>query len=205
MASFKIEALEYNFEKRNIQVLWFNTFEEIKTYLLQQIPKTATVGIGNSKTLKYIDITQALRNNGNSVLDKTVATSPNEVTELKRQSLLADYYISGSNAVSVDGRIVNIDHSGNRVAAITYGPHKVYIVVGKNKITTTHSEALNRARNTAAPLNAKRAGYNPPCISARHCVDCLSEERVCFNVSIIEGQHIKDRLTLLIANEDEGF
>jgi len=205
IASFKMDALEYNFKKRNIQVLWFNTFTEIKTYLLQQIPKTDTVGIGNSKTLKHMDITQALRNNGNLVLDKTLASSPDEVTELKRQSLLTDCYISGSNAVSVDGRIVNIDHSGNRVAAIAYGPHKVYIVVGKNKITETHGEALNRARNTAAPLNAKRAGYNPPCISAGHCVDCLSNERVCFNVSMIEGQHIKGRLTLLIANEDEGF
>jgi len=118
---------------------------------------------------------------------------------------LTDCYISSSNAVSIDGRIVNIDHSGNRVAAITFGPDKVYIVIGKNKITTTHHEAVKRARNITSPLNAKRAGFNPPCVATGHCIDCTSSERVCYTISIIEGQHVKNRLTLLIANEEEGF
>jgi len=203
--SFIIKALEDNFEKRNIEVLWFNTFNEIKEYLLKQIPDNAKVGIGNSKTLKSMEITPALSCRGNIVYDKTFGKTLDEIRELKRNSLLTDVYISSSNAVSMDGRIVNIDHSGNRVAAITYGPDKVYIVIGKNKITTTHDEALKRARNTAAPLNAKRAGYNPPCVATGHCVDCVTPERVCYYISTIEGQHIKDRLTLLIANEEEGF
>ena len=204
-ANFINKELENNFNKRNIEVLWFDTFNEIKEYLLKQIPSNAKVGIGNSKTLKSIEITKALTSRGNIVLDKTFGKTHDEIRELKRNSLLTDYYISSSNAVSVDGRIVNIDHSGNRVAAITYGPDKVYIVVGKNKITATHEEALKRARNTAAPLNAKRAGFNPPCTLIGHCIDCLSTERVCYNVSITEGQYVKDRLTLLIANEQEGF
>jgi len=203
--SFVIKELEQNFEKRNIDVLWFDTFCEIKDYLLERIPTAASVGIGNSKTLKQMDITKHLNDRGNVVFDKTLAQSDEDVVKLKKVSLLTDYYISSSNAISIDGRIVNIDHSGNRVAALTYGPDKVYVVVGKNKITKTHDEALKRAKNTAAPLNAKRAGYNPPCLLAGHCVDCLSPERVCFIVSIIEGQHVKNRLTLLIANEDEGF
>jgi len=203
--SFAIKELENNFNDRNIDVLWFNTFDEIKDYLLEQIPVNARVGIGNSKTLKSMEITKVLSNRGNVVLDKTFGKTDDEIRELKRNSLLTDFYISSSNAVSIDGRIVNIDYSGNRVAAITYGPDKVYIVIGKNKITTTHNEALKRARNIAAPLNATRAGYNPPCVSVGHCVDCLSPERVCYIVSIIEGQYIKNRLTLLIANEEDGF
>jgi len=152
-----------------------------------------------------IRISEAFSNRGNTLYDKTFARTMDEVKDLKRKSLLADCYISSSNAVSIDGKIVNIDHSGNRVAAITYGPDKVYIVIGKNKITATHEEALTRARNTAAPLNAKRAGYNPPCVSVGYCTDCVSPERVCCIISTIEGQCIKNRVVLLIANEDEGF
>jgi len=197
--------LEANFEKRNIKVLWFDSFSEIREYLLVQIPNNAKVGIGNSQTLKCIEITKVLCDRGNIVFDKTLGRTPDEVKELKKNALLADYYISGSNAVSVDGKIVNIDHSGNRVAAIAYGPDQVYIVAGKNKIVLTCDEAMKRARNIAAPLNAKRAGYNSPCIAIGHCTDCDSPERVCYNISIVEGQHVKNRLTLLIANEEEGF
>jgi len=199
------DKLKENFAKRNIAAIWFDSFDQIKSYLLQQIPTTAKVGIGNSATLKNMDITKTLCNRGNVVFDKTLGNNPDEIRELKRASLLADCYISGANAVSECGTIVNIDHSGNRVAAISYGPDKVYIVVGKNKITATHDKAIKRARNTAAPQNAKRAGYNPPCVAAGHCVNCNSPQRVCFVVSIIEGQHMKGRLELLIANEEEGF
>ena len=202
---FPIKELDDSFKTRNINVLWFNTFGEIKEYLLTHIPTGATVGIGNSKTLKSIDITKALRGKGNVVYDKTLGETKDEVRALNRHSLLADYYISSSNAVSADGRIVNIDHSGNRVAAITYGPDRVYIVIGKNKIAATQEEAIKRAKNIAAPLNAKRAGFNPPCVAAGHCVDCISPERVCNTITITEGQYDKNRLTLLIANEDEGF
>jgi len=203
--SFIIKELEDNFKKRNIDVLWFNTFGDIKKYLLKQIPSTATVGIGNSKTLKNMEITKALDVRGNKVFDKTFGKTPDEIRELKRNSLLTDCYISSSNAVSIDGKIVNIDHSGNRIAAITYGPDKVYIVIGKNKITKTHEEALSRARNVASPLNARRAGFNPPCVLIGHCVDCVSVERVCYIVSTIEGSYSKNRITLLIANEEDGF
>jgi len=202
---YRRNRLISNFEKRNILVLWFNSFDEIKQHLLDEIPKNAKVGIGNSETLKGMKITKALCDRGNVVFDKTLGKTLDEVKELKRNALLTDYYISGANAVSVDGKIVNIDHSGNRVAAIAYGPDRVYIVVGKNKIVATYSEAMKRAKNIAAPLNAKRAGYNPPCVAVGHCTDCLSPERVCNNVSIVEGQHEKNRLTLLIANEEEGF
>jgi len=221
---FPIKELEVNFEKRNIKVLWFDSFHDIKDYLLEQIPRTTTVGIGNSKTLKHMNITKALRVRGNVVYDKSFAITEDEIRRIKRNSLMAEFYISSSNAVSVDGKIINIDHSGNRVAALAYGPDKVYIVVGRNKITATSDDAMKRARNTAAPLNAKRAEYNPPCVSAGYCVvstfsfgkcasgggllsatHCSSAERVCYVVSCIEGQSIEDRMTLLIANEEEGF
>ena len=84
-----------------------------------------------------------------------------------------------------------------------HGPDKVFIV--GNKITTTYDQAMQRARDTASPQNAKRAGYDPPCVSAGHCTDCLAPERVCNIISTIEGQAVKGRITLLIANESAGF
>lgn len=162
--SYAIKELESNFRKRNMAALWFATFEDVGNYLLEVIPGDCTVGIGHSQTLQGIGITQALRERGNTVYDKELGTTRQEVRLLKRNALLADYYLSGANAVSIDGRIVNIDHSGNRVAALAYGPDKVFIVVGKNKITNTYDQAMKRAKDTASPQNAKRAGYDPPCV-----------------------------------------
>ena len=204
-SSYAIKELESNFLKRNIGVLWFATFDDAKDYLLGIIPSDSTIGIGHSQTLQGIGITEAFQKKGNIVYDKELGTTPEQVRLLKRNSLLADYYLSGANAVSVDGRIVNIDHSGNRVAALAYGPDRVLILVGKNKITRTYDQAMDRAKNIASPKNANRAGYNPPCVSTGCCTDCLSSDRVCNIISIIQGQHVKGRMTLLIVNESAGY
>lgn len=203
--SHLIKELEHNFLRRNIAVLWFDAFADVKAYLLEKIPLDATIGIGHSKTLQNMDIAEAFRARGNTVYDKELGSTDQEVRLLKRNALLADCYLSGANAVSIDGRIVNIDHSGNRVAALAYGPDRVFIVVGKNKITKTYEEAIERAKNVASPQNAKRAGYHPPCVSSGYCTDCLSPERVCNILSTIQGQSIKGRMTLLIVNEDAGY
>lgn len=121
-------------------------------------------------------ILQELANRGNIVYDKTFAKTKEESILLKKKALLTDWYITGTNAISIEGHIVNIDHSGNRVAAMTYGPDKVIIMVSKNKIEETLEKAITRARNHAARLNAIRAGYNPPCIEQKQCVDCKSKE-----------------------------
>jgi L-lactate utilization protein LutC len=200
-----IETLTRNFKHRNIEVSAFNTLQEAKAELLKLISVDKTVGVGHSATLQAMDIVDALLSRGNVVFDKTKASSKTEVTELKRKALLADWYITGSNAVSAEGHIVNIDHSGNRVAAMTYGPDKVVIVVGVNKLTPNLEEAIHRAKNEASPKNARRAGFNPPCVELGHCIDCSSPEKVCNYVSIIQGQHQKDRMKLFIVGENLGF
>lgn len=201
----KFNKLKENFRLRNIDVKYFETFEELKTYILNIIPSSCTVGIGHSATLSKLDITASLLKRDNIVYDKELAKDKNEGKHLKKKALLTDWYITGSNAISVDGRIVNVDHSGNRVAAISFGPDKVIIIVGKNKVVDTVEEAVKRVKNVSAPLNAKRAGFNPPCISAGKCVDCVSNERVCNSLSIIEGQSDSNRIKLFIVNEECGF
>lgn len=205
MITRKIEKLVDNFRLRNIDVEYFENLNDVTKKIKKIIDTNCTIGIGNSKTLKEMNISNILKERGNIVYDKTLAKTKEEVQELKKKSLLTDWYITGTNAISVEGHIVNIDHSGNRVAAMIYGPEKVIVVVGKNKICETLKEATERARNISAPLNAMRAGYNPPCLELKKCVDCKTKERVCFNSVTIEGQYKKDRMKLFIVNEDVGF
>lgn len=199
------EKIKENFRNRNIEVEFFQNLDDAKTRILEFIPKNSTVGIGNSQTLKKMNISQVLASRGNIVYDKTCAKSKEESTKLKKKSLLCNWYLTGANAISAEGHIVNIDHSGNRVAAMAYGPDKVIVVVSKKKIENTLDQAISRARNHAAPLNAIRAGYSPPCIELKKCVDCTSKERVCYNLSIIEGQFDHERMKLFVVDEDAGF
>lgn len=201
----KINKLKNNFKSRNIEVEYFETLEDVKSYILNSIPVECSIGIGHSITLQKINITRSLIERGNVVYDKELATNREECKVLKKKALTTDWYVTGSNAISLDGRIVNVDHSGNRVAAITFGPDKVIIVVGRNKIVDTVDEAIKRVKNISCPLNARRSGFNPPCVALNKCVDCLSNERVCNSLSIIEGQSDSNRIKLLIVNEECGY
>lgn len=201
----KLNKLKENFKLRNIDVSCFDTLDEAKQQILNVVPINCSIGIGHSATLQKMNLTHSLIDRGNTVYDKELADTGEECKALKKKALIADWYITGSNAVSVDGRIVNVDHSGNRVAAITYGPDKVIIVIGINKIVDTLEEAVKRVKNVASPLNAKRAGFNPPCVALNKCVDCVSRERVCNSLSIIEGQSDGNRIKLFIVNEECGF
>jgi L-lactate utilization protein LutC len=205
MNTEKLNRLKGNFKLRNIEVEFFETLLDAKARTLNLVATECTIGIGHSATLQKMNMTQALISRGNTVYDKELAKTREERQVIKKKALTSDWYITGTNAVSIDGRIVNVDHSGNRVAAITFGPDRVIIVVGINKVVETVEEAIKRVKNIASPLNAKRAGYNPPCVTLNRCVDCVSEERVCNSLSIIEGQTDSSRMMLFVVNEECGF
>lgn len=201
----KLETLIKNFKLRNIEVSYFDTIKDVKVEMLRIIPADCTIGIGHSSTLQEMNISEILLERGNIVYDKELGKNKEECKILKKKALITDWYITGSNAISMDGRIVNVDHSGNRVAAISFGPDNVIIVVGINKIVDSLDEAIKRVKNIASPLNAKRAGYNPPCVTLNRCVDCVSKERVCNSLSIIEGQSAPNRIKLFVVKDNYGF
>jgi L-lactate utilization protein LutC len=203
--NYKIDTLISNLKARNIDAYYFEDIQQVNKRLLEVIPKDCTVGVGNSQTLINLNISKLLSDRGTIVLDKTMTTTKSEITEIKKKSLLADWYITGTNAISLEGHLVNIDHSGNRVAAMIYGPEHVIVVIGANKIVNSLDEAINRARNIAAPANAKRAAPNPPCTSIGECIDCRSSERACNNLVVIEGQNKKNRMKVFIINESLGY
>ncbi|GMQ59772.1 lactate utilization protein [Vallitalea sediminicola] len=194
-----------NFKQRNIKAEFYNTVEETNQRILELIPSKCSVGIGHSTTLEQIDVINQLSNRGNEVIDKASAKNEEQIKELKKKSLTTEWYICGSNAISMDGQIVNIDHSGNRVASLMYGPDNVIIVIGANKVVDTLDEAVDRAKNISANNNAIRAGYKPPCVYLKKCVDCTSSERICNYLTVIQGQKDEDRLKVLIVDKELGF
>lgn len=200
-----INSLKENFESRNIELEFFHNRESLIDYIKSEVSSCDTVGIGNSQTLKHLGISGFVSSLGKKVLDKTEVTDQDEIRRIKKQALLTDCYISSCNALSCDGKIVNIDHSGNRVAAITYGPDKVLIVVGTNKLEKTEQDALKRAMAIATPKNATRAKIESPCSTGGTCSDCTQDVRVCNYVSVIRGQHRKGRMKVLLLDEVLGF
>lgn len=200
-----IQALLDNLSKRNIKGYYVSNLDAAREKIIELLSLSSTVGIGNSRTLKDMNLTPTLIEMGYAVLDKTLAKNEADIKKLKKLALLSDWYISGSNAISQEGHIVNIDHSGNRTAALVYGPDQVIIVMGTNKIAPTLDAAIRRARYSAAPKNARRAGKNPPCTETDTCIDCRHPERVCYNLLITEGQADPNRMTVIIVGEERGF
>jgi len=200
-----INTIIQNLSNRNISGHYFETSSDAKDAILSWIPQDATVGIGNSRTVKDLDLSVVLSTKGHIVYDKTTVQSAKGKKLLKKKALMTDWFITGTNALSKSGHLVNIDHSGSRVAAMLYGPDNVIVVVGVNKIEDNLEKALDRARNEAAPRNAIRAGSTAPCIELGHCVECEGDHRICNAFVTLSGQSDADRMRVVIINEELGF
>lgn len=200
-----IDRLKESLSDRNISFNYYDNRDRLMEDLIELTNSFDTIGIGNSKTLKVLGVSELMKEMGKNVLDKTQASTKEESKRIKREALLSDCYISSCNAISLEGEIINIDHSGNRVAAITYGPERVIIVVGKNKLADNEKDGINRALTIATPLNARRANIKSPCSLGKGCVECSPETRVCNYISIMRGQTKKGRMYVMMVNEELGF
>lgn len=199
-----ISKLAKNLKEKGYLVECFETKEAAVEYLNEQLDNK-TIGIGGSQTVGQMQLFPALAAH-NTVYwhDK----KPEELTvmETRQAAFRAPVYISSVNAISMEGDIINIDATGNRVAAISFGPNDVYFVVGKNKITEDYESAMYRARNVAAPLNAKRLNRKTPCAAkAERCYDCKSPERICRNFSIFRECPVGAKYHVILINESLGY
>ncbi|SHI20701.1 lactate utilization protein [Sporanaerobacter acetigenes] len=203
-----INKLMKNLKQRNINSCFFSNRLEAKNALINKIPSDSLIAFGGSTTIKELGLVDYLINNQYKVLNRFEKDiSKEEKIEIERKSLLADIFITGSNALTIDGELINMDHTGNRVSAMLFGPKKVYIVVGVNKIVNSIEEGIRRVKTVAAPLNAKRAKdeYNPPCLKNGQCVNCNSKDSICNSLVIMSRQYIPERVTIFIINEELGF
>jgi LUD domain len=131
--------------------------------------------------------------------------TPQESLAVRRKGLSADVMIASSNAITLDGRLVNLDGLGNRVAAMMFGPEKVILVVGMNKVAPDLDSAIARVKHYAAPVNAIRVGHETPCTANGLCADCRSAERICNMWSIIEGHRTRGRIHVKLVGEELGY
>lgn len=191
--------------KNNFTATYVQTRQEAVDKLLELIPSEATIGCGGSVTLDELGIIAKLEERGNPVLTTKPGLSPQEIREIRRQHLLSDVYLSGTNAITLDGKLVNVDALGNRVGAMVFGPDKVFIVVGINKVVKDVAEAEYRVKLWASPPNNKRLGYPNPCAVTGVCVDCQGPSRICNITTIV---HKRPRLTdvhVIVVGENLGL
>ncbi|SHK46637.1 lactate utilization protein [Paramaledivibacter caminithermalis] len=200
--------LKENLVTRNYKVEIFENSDELIEYFKNNIKKEKVIGVGGSTTLSEIGLIENMIDSGYNVLNRNKAgLSREEKHKLQRAALTSDVFICSVNAISIDGQIINIDHTGNRVSAILYGPREVYLIIGYNKVCWSLDEAMNRARLFAAPLNAKRSEekYSPPCLKHGQCVRCNSNKSICSVTSIMETCSEKGRIKVLLVKESLGF
>ena len=131
--------------------------------------------------------------------------SKEEMMDLRRRSLMTDLFITGTNAVTEAGHLVNLDMVGNRVAAIIWGPKNVLLLIGRNKITADLEDAMIRIKNYAAPVNTMNLDKKTPCAKTGICHDCSSPDRICNYWTITEKSFVKNRIKIILINEDLGF
>lgn len=194
-------------DRNGFTTRYCTTPQEALDYILSEGSNAATVGFGGSMSIVGLGVEQLFRDQGKEILNHgDPALSLNEKLEIMRRELTCDLFLCGCNALTLNGELVNIDGVGNRVASMLFGPHKVIVVAGRNKLVdgTVH-DAINRVKNCATPPNAKRLGYNTPCASTGFCSNCNSPDRICRATTIIDRKPRLTDLHVLVVNADLGF
>lgn len=197
-----VEALQ----KNRFSASYYATAQEALDELLSVIPTNATVGIGGSWTLIQLEVAEKLEARGNTVYcHHKPGLSPEEILDIRRKQLTCDVFLTSSNAITEDGRLVNTDATGNRVAAMIFGPKKIIVLAGVNKIVGTLDEAQERIRTTAAPLNNKRLHRPNPCVKTGYCVDCQGPTRLCNITTVIHKRPPVSDIHVWVIGEEIGY
>ena len=189
-------------ESRNMSGYYVHTKEEAKELALSLIPKGATVSMGGSMSVGQIGLLDEVKGPDYNFLDRGAAEDKRAI-ELATYG--ADVYLGSTNAITNDGVLVNIDGNSNRVSAYAYGPKKVILIVGMNKVTGDIDSAVKRARNEAATMNTQRFGKKTPCTQTGKCMNCKSPDTICCNFLITRYERHKDRMHVILVNESLGF
>lgn len=197
-----IDALKEN----NINGYFISSKEELISKIEEIVPSGSKVGYGGSMTLSESGVMNHLRSGKYDLLDRDKdGLTKEEVTDIYKSAFTADAYFSSSNAITESGELYNVDGNGNRVAAMIYGPEKVIIIVGINKVVKDVKAAIDRNRQVCAPINAKRLNRQTPCAKVGYCMDCKSKEKVCREYTLIRSQNRNDRMYVMFMNEDFGY
>jgi L-lactate utilization protein LutB len=206
---FHLDKTVKSLKKNGFDVLNFSSPEEAKSEILKMIPEDALVGVGGSVTIREMGLLEALKDRGYRIANHWEARAQNASTEemmkIRRQHLNSDVFLTSTNSITETGELINIDGTGQRVAAMIFGPKKVIVIAGINKIAGSLEEGLSRARDVASPMNAKRLNLKTPCIISGVCEDCNSPERICNITTIIQRRPHNTDMTIVLIRKKLGY
>ena len=191
---------------RQINGYYAATKEEALNLVKEKfLTKGKSVCLGGSVTLDEVGVMDYLKKSQCDVIDRKAFTNPEEEKEIKAKMINADYFLMSTNAITLDGELVNIDGYANRVSFLCYGPEQVVIIAGMNKVVTDVEEGIKRVRNIAAPPNTMRLNKNTPCAKNGRCGDCFSEDCICSQIVVTRRSSVKDRIHVILVGEELGF
>lgn len=206
--ALQAEQVIKNMKKRGMEGIFCETSTQAVDAVCRMVPAGALVGLGGSETVLEMGLVDALRHMDIRLLDRyRDGVGKDEVDAMRRQGLASDIYIMSSNAITADGRLVNVDGTGNRVAALIFGPGKVILVAGMNKVVPDLESAIARVKNTAAPANSRRVKVDTPCSHTGFCQDphCHPPRRICCQLVITEASMVPGRITVVLVNNELGY
>lgn len=194
-------------KKNGFGAVYCATPQEAFECIVREAADSASVGFGGSMSIVALGIESRLREMGREILNHAdPALSRDERIAIMRRQLTCDLFLSGTNALTLSGELVNIDATGNRVAAMFFGPRKVIVVAGRNKLVDgTVQDAIQRVKNWATPPNARRLNFKTPCASTGFCSDCNSPDRLCRVTTVLERKPRFTDVRVLVVNADLGF
>ncbi len=194
-----------NLEKRNMEGYYCPDGASAVQTALSLMPEHSVISWGGSMTLSETGLMEQLQKRDYTLIDRMTAATPEERRELYAKATLADYYLMSTNAITLDGQLVNIDGAGNRVACLIHGPENVIILAGMNKVCPDVESAIRRVKNCATPPNTVRLNCKTPCAVTGICGDCLSPETICCQEVITRYSRIKGRIKVILIGEEYGY
>ena len=207
----KVTRTIKNLQKNLFETMYVETGKQAFEHIMKMVSKDICIGMGDSYTLQEIGVIKELKSKGYNLLDPwEKGITREESLARRRKALTSDIFLTGTNALTMDGKLVSTDGLGNRVAGMIFGPLKVIVVAGVNKIVANVEEAIARIRNIAAPVNARKHDYKPPlrspCADTGFCSDCSARQSMCNKTVIIEGcSRDQGRMTVMIIGEELGY
>lgn len=191
---------------RRMKGYYCATADEAKALVMELVTPGSKVSFGGSVTLAETGITDALRSRTDLTLyDRSTCTTPEEIKEVYRNSFFCDSYLMSTNAITLDGELINIDGTANRVAALCYGPDQVIVVAGINKIVSDIESGYKRVKNIASPQNALRLERQTPCAANGKCGNCINDSCMCSQTVITRRSAVPDRIKVILVGESLGY
>lgn len=195
-----------NLKKRHFDAYYCDTKKDALAKALELIPEGASVGWGGALSAGQVGLQEAVRSGNYHAIDRESCVTAEEKEQAAKDCMFADFFITGANAMSLDGQMVNIDGMGNRVSAIVYGPTNILVIAGMNKVCDDLESAVIRARTVAAPMNKQRfPNNNTPCEHTGACADCKSESCICNQILITRHCRPVGRIKFILVGEELGL